>query len=122
MLGDYEPINQKLIFSSTDSVARSLEMIEHAIQLDGENRVDSALDVICDHFDGMIYRGGFKRVSQLLDLIEVERLSVPIMLALLTITAPLAANIASRSEFYQRCKNALHARGERREELLKGLE
>jgi hypothetical protein len=122
MLIDYETLDQKMVFTNTDSVARSMEMIEHAIRLDRENRTDSALDVICEHFDGMIFRGGFKRVSQLLDSIRVESLSVPLILALLTITAPLAEKIESRSGFFERCKKALDERGERREELLEGLE
>jgi len=122
MLMDYEPVNRKMDFLNTDAFARSLESVEYAIQLDRESRVDAALDVICEHFDGLIYRGGFKRVSQLLDLVKVERLSIPLMLGFLTITAPLAEKIASRSNFFQRCKNELVKRCEWREELLKGLE
>jgi hypothetical protein len=120
MLGEYELVRPP--FNHLDPLARSKEILDEAIILDQQGEVENALDLVCSHLDGLMFRDGFKRVGQILDCIDVSQLSVPLILCVLTTTAPRGHKVVARSAFFEKCRAELCRRQANCEELLKGLE
>ena len=98
------------------------DVIERAKSLEEQGHVDSAIDLVLDSLDELFRRGQFALCDSILFETDVDSCSTDILVTLLTATARARSDLAVRSEFVQRTKQALESRGDLRPGVLDGLE
>ncbi|NOY25060.1 MAG: TIGR04255 family protein [Oligoflexia bacterium] len=86
------------------------------------SRPDDAVDLLFDPIDDMLLAGEETRADDLLLTIEVKRLDITAMLAVLAVTRPASVALINRAGFLGRVKRRLQqVAPERMESLLSGL-
>jgi hypothetical protein len=95
--------------------------IEHANLLASKGEIDPALDVLYDQTQELLLSGRFDKLDDALKSCHVDRLSVDIMLGILTATVAASSKLPSRKTFYQQVQIELTRQGKNAKELLAGL-
>lgn len=91
--------------------------------LEGHGKCNDILDHMYDTIDDMLIDGKFEEVDDLLNRVNVEQLSITLMLGYLTITLPWRSLSKCRAALYARIDARLREIDPaRRESLLRGLE
>jgi hypothetical protein len=93
-----------------------------AQKLADQGNVDSALDHIFDQADSLLLAGEFTALNEVIAGLDAERLSIDVLLAVLTISLPAKSKLPARSGFYCAVERLLRERGEFRDGLLSGLQ
>lgn len=97
-------------------------LIERLTAIEASGKRDKALDELYDAIDEMLYEGKWPELGGLLKGLDVSRISVHLMLGLLTATLPANDQLSSaREALKSRVEAELRRRGEFRESLLSGL-
>ena len=96
-------------------------LVERARTLERFGDSATALDLVYDCIDDLLYSDRFSLVACCLLEVEVGTCSVDILLALLTSTLPAKQRIGTRAEFIRRVETELLRRGEDVVQLLAGL-
>ena len=98
-------------------------LLAEAYRLDQSGRIDAAIDLIFDRVDTLLCGGDFEECDLLLRAVEVDRLSVDLMVAFLSITLAARDRLRERARFYSRVKQQIESeRGVQvTDSLLKGL-
>lgn len=97
------------------------DFVNRASQLEKDGFPDSALDLVYDCIDELLWNADFATCTSILGYINVSAYSSDILLALLTTTRPAKSHIPSRVRFLQRVESELLSRGEDESRLLAGL-
>ena len=97
------------------------DLVERARTLEHFGDSATALDLVYDCIDDLLYADRFSLVACCLLEVEVDTCSVDILLALLTSTLPAKRKIGTRAEFTRRVEAELLRRGEDVAQLLAGL-
>ncbi|MFC1759412.1 hypothetical protein ACFL2H_11705 [Planctomycetota bacterium] len=95
--------------------------VSHAQRLANKGQIDAALDIVYDRVDEMMLAGQFDEVNQTIADLNVDELSIDIILGVLTITLPGKSKLPDRNKFFEDAKRSLESRGEHCEGLLAGL-
>ena len=90
--------------------------------LANDDHIDAALDVLYDRVDASLKKKQFQKIDDVLSEVDVNTLSVDILLGLLTATYPAKSKLPSRVAFFSAAEAAIKARGEWEDGLLAGLE
>ena len=99
------------------------ENISYAIALERSGKHRKGLDRLYRAIDGLIQSGAISECDRLLREIAVEDMNTHLLVGLLTITAPDAARLPSRSSLYARVRERLDELvPDRSQRLLAGLE
>lgn len=99
-----------------------MDFLEQVCELESQRR-DEALDLIFSTIDDMHIDGKFAEVDKILQIIDVERFSITILLGFLTITSSARKHLKERAGLCRRVRAELTKRNtENIEELLNGLE
>jgi hypothetical protein len=85
------------------------EFLGEVYRLDASNP-SAATDRVYDHIEQLLYEGSFKVCDQILERIDVDRLSTALMRSFLTITAPARDELKARSDLYTRIQKAMIGR------------
>lgn len=102
---------------------RRKSLVADAKQLASDGLIDAALDLLYDSVDEMLWKDDdLSQLDSILTDIEVEGLSVDILLGILTATLPAKGRLTARGKFFDKIKRELVDRGEYEEGLLSGLE
>ncbi|HQZ66689.1 MAG TPA: hypothetical protein PLY87_16470 [Planctomycetaceae bacterium] len=120
-----EDVLSKLVLTMgvTLNVGRhARSFVDDAQRLASQGKVDAALDLIYDRADEMLLAGEFVALDSIIEGLDVEQLSVDVLLAVLTITLPAKDKLTTRNEFFECVKRTLKDRGEYMEGLLTGLQ
>lgn len=104
------------------SVSSPGSFLSRAKQLENDNRIDKALDLVYASIDQMLRSERFSEVNTLLDSLLLADYSTDVLLTLLTATFPAKSHLPSRLTFYEKARHLLDQRGEDVETLLVGLE
>lgn len=99
----------------------ALEFVARFHALEASGRRDEALDELYDRIDDKLRAGRFSEVDQFLWMLPVDKLSLHLLIGVLTATLPGKSKLSSRTLFRQQAENVLRKRGEYRESLLAGL-
>lgn len=105
------------------AVRASNAILSEVYRLDGAARIDAAIDILFDRIDTLFCEGDFEACDRLLKSVDLNRLSVDVLVAILSITLAARGNLVERASL---CRRA-HARikNERgaaaTDALLKGL-
>jgi len=84
--------------------------------------VDSAVDLVFDHFDDLLHGEKFREADEALAAVDIKRLDSNLMVALLTITHAAKENLRRREDLVRRIEKKLEADApDRAEQLLAGL-
>ncbi len=90
-------------------------MIDHLLEkLYNSDNSDSAIDLIFDHMDSLLYDGNFIECDEILQKIDVNKISTCLMRLILVITIAAKDNLPSRAKLYHKIKSKML--------LLKGAE
>ena len=114
----------KLIFKmeQTNHCTRhARSFVDDAQRLASQGKIDAALDLIYDRADEMLLAGEFDELDAIIETLDVEQLSVDVLLGVLTITLPAKDKLTTRKEFFESVQRSLTDRGEYKEGLLTGL-
>jgi hypothetical protein len=95
--------------------------VDDAQRLASQGKIDAALDLIYDRADEMLLAGELEALDALIEGLDVEQLSVDVLLGVLTITLPAKDKLTTRKEFFESVQRSLTDRGEYKEGLLTGL-
>lgn len=95
--------------------------INEAVRLEEEGSIEESLDMIFDTIDDWLLDGRFEECSSFLRVLEVETLTTPQLLTILTATLPARSALGDREEFFVRVRTTLQDRGEAADALLSGL-
>ncbi|MBI3463237.1 MAG: hypothetical protein HY000_09285 [Planctomycetes bacterium] len=93
-----------------------------AHRLDQRGRTDAALDLIYDSVDEFLRTSEFERLDLILANVAVAKLSVDILLGILTATLPAKSRLPSRAKLFKCIEQELKTRGRYEQGLLIGLE
>jgi hypothetical protein len=96
--------------------------VERASRLSRIGQIDAALDLLYDNIDALMTNGDFEQIDSVLRGVELESLSIDILLGLLTSTLPARTKLGSRKEFFVAVEKEIKRRGEWEKGLLTGLE
>jgi DNA repair exonuclease SbcCD ATPase subunit len=96
--------------------------VEHANRLDKIGQTDAALDLIYDRIDTLLVKGKFEEVDSVLRDADPKRLSVDILLGLLTSTLPARTKLSTRAKFFAEVEREIRRRDQWEDGLLTGLE
>ena len=99
-----------------------MKFIECAIKLTADGKADTALDIIYDKIGSMLNADKYKEVDLILESVDIKKLSVDILLGLLTTTFIAKTELKSRDSFFLRVEQIIKNRGEWEDGLLIGLE
>jgi hypothetical protein len=94
--------------------------LNEALSLEKANRRDRCLDIIFNEVDKLFRRGEFQICDRLLQMLDVEHLSINLLIGFLTITAAAQELLPARELFYSRIEKRLAA-DPRKDKLLVGL-
>jgi hypothetical protein len=94
----------------------------HADRLDRAGHRNAAMDLLYDRVDEMMRNGQLDLLEAVFQRAPVRKLSIDVLLALLTSTLPVRSRVASRPLFFATARESLIERGEYEEGLLTGLE
>ena len=95
--------------------------VNHAERLARRGNIDAAIDLIYDRADEMLLAGQFDQLNDILYLAQPGRLSVDVLLGVLTITLSARSKLPARAHFYREAEQTLRARNEYTDSLLTGL-
>jgi hypothetical protein len=114
------------LLESSENSAERIEVVTFLSKLatlDHDGQEDAAMQLIYSHLYALRMAGRFGVCDAILEQIECN-LAPVLLVALLTITAPVRGKLAKRTVFYRRAKQAILAmRGpEATERILIGLE
>ena len=93
-----------------------------AQRLADQGKIDSALDLIYERADEMLLAGEFTALNEIIAGLSADKLTIDVLLAVLTISLPAKSKLPARSLFYLSVEQQLQERGEFREGLLTGLQ
>ncbi len=111
------PIEQ---FWESSISRRCLADVERLTSVDDE---DAALDVVYDVVDRLLLEGEFGQCDDMLDLVDVDSMTLSVALALCSITSPARHHLARRVRYVQRLRDRLRRTDpDRMERLLAGIE
>lgn len=96
--------------------------LDRAQRLDDQGKSDEALDIVYDEVDRFLRKSSFSQLDALLKKPNTERLSIDILIALLTATYPAKSKLSSRKELFKNAEIAIQNSGEDPASLLQGLE
>lgn len=115
------------VIQSSANNSEKLQMASFLAKLtvlvqDGQE--DDAMRLIYSHFHALRRAGCYGDCDAILDELDERQLAPVLLVAVLTITAPVKSKLAQRTNFYNRAKQAiLGVRGpETTERMLVGLE
>ena len=80
------------------------------------------MDLIYDRVDELMREGRFQILDEILSHIRVNKMTVDVLLGLLTATLPAKKKLPSRPSFFREAERSIKDRGELEEGLLTGLD
>jgi hypothetical protein len=83
------------------------EFLGEVYRLDASKDLGAATDRVYDHIEQLLYEGSFNVCDQILERVDVDRLSTALMRSFLTITAPASDELKARNDLYARIKTAM---------------
>lgn len=88
-----------------------------------QDAVDKGIDVLFNHIDDAFLAGEFEYVNNILEQLDLERLCISLVLAVLTITKAARPHLPYQVEFTRRARARLEVLApDRIEGLMRGLE
>lgn len=96
-------------------------ILADAILVEQEGRIDSALDLLYNAIDDLMWKENLDEIDSVLTKENAEQLSVDLGLALLCTTLPVRRHLSKRDSFYQFYEQRLEDRNENEPGLLDGL-
>src|ERR1041385_2288172 len=94
--------------------------LNEALEFEKSGRRDRALDIIFAETDKLLRKGEFDACNRLLQSLDVDHLSINLLIAFLTITLPAHESIPAREVFYSRVERRLD-KHPNKAKLLSGL-
>lgn len=91
------------------------------IELDCEESINTALDLAFDRIDDAFLEGRFDWVDSFLEQVEVDRLSVELIVGVLTITASAEDKLRHRGKFRSQAEAVIKQRGRYNDQILRDL-
>ena len=113
---------KKSIAGDFASEYRGKAFVGHANRLAKNGQIDAALDLVFDRIGNFLVKCKFQEVDSILEDVRPERLSVDILLGLLTCTLPAKTKLSTRAALFVKVEKEIRKRGEWEEGLLSGLE
>lgn len=98
------------------------KFLERVLRLEKMGNIDSALDLLYDQIDARLKAGKFEDTDKFLQKLNVAKLSIDLLLGVLTASLPARYKLPSRGVFYKKVEAVLKQRNEWEENLLLGLE
>lgn len=94
----------------------------HASRLDSMGKRHAAMDLLYDCVDELMRKGQFETLDSIIRDLVVSRLTIDVLLGLLTATLPAKSRLQSRPDFFSKTDTELRKRHEFEDGLLTGLE
>lgn len=107
---------------SAESRNKGRGFVESANRLAQVGHIDAALDLIYDRVDHLLSAGRFPELDALLEKIDPSKLTVDVLLGLLTSTLPGKTKLEFRTILFHKVEEEIRRRGEWENGLLAGLE
>ena len=98
------------------------KFLQPVVQLEKHGHIDSALDVLYDRVDDLLKAQQFTVLDDLLRQVDVDSISVDVLLGLLTATLPARSKLPARPKFFADVETSIKTRGAWENGLLAGLE
>lgn len=98
------------------------EWLRKVRDLDLEGRIDDSLDVLYEHADDLMLEGRFSELDGVVGQVDVEGMSLDLMIGFLTITNLAKEHLPSRATLVTAIETRIREIApEREESLLRGL-
>ncbi len=118
---------------ATETLVRSLRrplrspirlgaFVLNASRLDSMGKRHAAMDLLYDCVDELMRTGQFEALDSIIEDLIVSRLTIDVLVGLLTATLPAKSRLRSRPEFFSKTDTELRSRHEYEDGLLTGLE
>lgn len=98
--------------AAVDDLDPSETFIERAHRLDRQGHTDAALDLIYDAVDNLLRRGEFDSLNAILNTARPPKLSLDIVLGLLTATLPARNRLPARDTLFRNTERLLRESGD----------
>ena len=104
-----EPLDAFSAAAMPNPITNVNPLLAETYHLDQSGRIDAAIDLIFDAVDSLLCAGDFEGCDFLLQRVEVQRLSVDLMIAFLSITLTARDRLRERARFYSRVKHQIES-------------
>lgn len=94
---------------------------QEVMKLEAEGNIDSALDLLYDEIDKMMWAQETDKINTLLKSVELETLNIHLILGLLVSSLPVRHQLEYRPQFLIQAEQIIKSRGEWEDGLLLGL-
>lgn len=111
----------KRVTADAGNATEAMVLLRAVGELEEADRLDAALDLMLDSTDRWLHKGELAQCDATLALADTTRLSITLLLGLLTATLPLRGLSETRKVFVTRVTEELNRRRRDSQSLLQGL-